>query len=86
VQSSKFGLLLLNPSQLWTYYAYGNGGLPVQLGLMFVLGMMSNGPYSLITTAVSADLVSTEIMFELRPREGVASQISAFDSLALPSL
>ena len=46
--------------QLWVYYSYGNGGLPVQLGLMFVLGMMSNGPYSLITTAVSADLVSTK--------------------------
>jgi len=45
---------------LWTYYAYGNGGLPVQLGLMFVLGMMSNGPYSLITTAVSADLGTSE--------------------------
>ncbi len=38
------------------YRAYSGISLSVNIGLMMLLGMFINGPYSLITTAVSADL------------------------------
>ncbi|KAK4743492.1 hypothetical protein SAY87_001493 [Trapa incisa] len=41
---------------LFFYRAYGYVSLPVNILLMFVTGMFVNGPYALITTAVSADL------------------------------
>ncbi|CAK9857434.1 unnamed protein product [Sphagnum jensenii] len=41
---------------LHLYRAYSGISLPVNIGLMMLLGMFINGPYSLITTAVSADL------------------------------
>jgi hypothetical protein len=41
---------------LYCYRLYGSISLPVNIGLMMVTGMLINGPYALITTAVSADL------------------------------
>lgn len=41
---------------LHVYHAYSRISLSVNIGLLMLLGMFINGPYSLITTAVSADL------------------------------
>ncbi|KDP22423.1 hypothetical protein JCGZ_26254 [Jatropha curcas] len=41
---------------LFFYRSYGHISLTVNIALMFITGMFVNGPYALITTAVSADL------------------------------
>lgn len=41
---------------LFFYRIYGSFSLYSNIALMFVTGMLVNGPYALITTAVSADL------------------------------
>jgi MFS transporter, OPA family, solute carrier family 37 (glycerol-3-phosphate transporter), member 1/2 len=41
---------------LFFYRIYGRISLTWNIALMFVMGMLVNGPYALITTAVSADL------------------------------
>ncbi|KAG0584755.1 hypothetical protein M758_3G233000 [Ceratodon purpureus] len=41
---------------LFLYRTYGSVSLPVNIALMMLAGMLINGPYALITTAVSADL------------------------------
>ncbi|KAJ0099568.1 hypothetical protein Patl1_19878 [Pistacia atlantica] len=41
---------------LFFYRSYGNISLILNIVLMFITGMFVNGPYALITTAVSADL------------------------------
>ncbi|KAF8008669.1 hypothetical protein BT93_K2358 [Corymbia citriodora subsp. variegata] len=41
---------------LFLYRCYGYVSLPVNITLMFITGIFVNGPYALITTAVSADL------------------------------
>ncbi|KAJ4957306.1 hypothetical protein NE237_014089 [Protea cynaroides] len=41
---------------LFFYRSYGYISLYVNIALMFIAGMLVNGPYALITTAVSADL------------------------------
>ncbi|XAR66135.1 Glycerol-3-phosphate-transporting ATPase [Bertholletia excelsa] len=41
---------------LFLYRIYGSVSLPVNIGLLLISGMFVNGPYALITTAVSADL------------------------------
>ncbi|GLJ46895.1 hypothetical protein SUGI_0989120 [Cryptomeria japonica] len=41
---------------LYVYRAYGSISMPVNIALMMVAGLFVNGPYALITTAVSADL------------------------------
>lgn len=41
---------------LFCYRAYGSISLSWNIALMFITGMLVNGPYALITTAVSADL------------------------------
>jgi sugar phosphate permease len=41
---------------MYCYSLYGSISLYVNIGLMMVTGMLINGPYALITTAVSADL------------------------------
>ncbi|XP_071706077.1 putative glycerol-3-phosphate transporter 1 [Rutidosis leptorrhynchoides] len=41
---------------LYLYRSYGHLSMPVNIALMLVIGMFVNGPYALITTAVSADL------------------------------
>lgn len=41
---------------LFFYRSYGQLSLTMNIALMFITGMFVNGPYALITTAVSADL------------------------------
>ncbi|GLT40282.1 hypothetical protein SLA2020_144280 [Shorea laevis] len=41
---------------LFFYRCYGHVSLAINIALMFITGMFVNGPYALITTAVSADL------------------------------
>ncbi|KAJ3692588.1 hypothetical protein LUZ60_011683 [Juncus effusus] len=41
---------------LFVYRAFGSSSLVMNAVLMFIAGMFVNGPYALITTAVSADL------------------------------
>lgn len=41
---------------LFFYRSYGHISLYINIILMFITGMFVNGPYALITTAVSADL------------------------------
>lgn len=41
---------------LFFYRSYGHLSLALNIALMFITGMFVNGPYALITTAVSADL------------------------------
>lgn len=41
---------------LYLYRNYGSVSLTVNIALMMIAGMLVNGPYALITTAVSADL------------------------------
>lgn len=41
---------------LFFYRSYGHLSLALNTALMFITGMFVNGPYALITTAVSADL------------------------------
>lgn len=41
---------------LYCYRAYGSISMPVNIALMMIAGLFVNGPYALITTAVSADL------------------------------
>ena len=41
---------------LFFYRSYGHISLMINIILMFITGMFVNGPYALITTAVSADL------------------------------
>lgn len=41
---------------LYFYRSYGDVSVAVNIVLMFITGMFVNGPYALITTAVSADL------------------------------
>lgn len=41
---------------LFLYRSYGHISLYLNIVLMFITGMFVNGPYALITTAVSADL------------------------------
>lgn len=41
---------------LFFYRSYGHVSLTINIVLMFITGMFVNGPYALITTAVSADL------------------------------
>lgn len=41
---------------LFFYRSYGSTSLTINILLMFIAGVFVNGPYALITTAVSADL------------------------------
>ena len=42
--------------QLFVYQAFGSSSVAANIAILFVLGFVVNGPYALITTAVSADL------------------------------
>ena len=42
--------------QLYIYYLYGTYCISLNIGLLFLTGALVNGPYALITTAVSAKL------------------------------
>ena len=48
--------LLLSIPALIFYRIYGSISMFTNVGLMFLSGLLVNGPYSLITTAVAADL------------------------------
>ena len=45
-----------SPSQLFLYRFYGDATLTANVALLVVNGVIVNGPYSLMTTAISADL------------------------------
>ncbi|XP_020414739.1 putative glycerol-3-phosphate transporter 5 [Prunus persica] len=48
--------LLLSVPALVFYWVYGSLSMVANILLMFLSGLLVNGPYSLITTAVAADL------------------------------
>jgi len=41
---------------MFVYEDYGSAGFGINVVLLLVVGFLVNGPYALITTAVSADL------------------------------
>ena len=43
--------------QLFILRAFGGGSLGLYVVLLIVTGVLVNGPYAIITTAVSSDLV-----------------------------
>ena len=55
-------MLYLSTPSLFLYYRYGATGIAVNIALQFVFGFLVNGPYSLITTAISADLGTHETL------------------------
>ncbi|KAE8705902.1 putative glycerol-3-phosphate transporter 1 [Hibiscus syriacus] len=54
--------LLLSIPSLILYRVYGSVSMVTNLSLMFLSGLLVNGPYSLITTAVAADLGTQELI------------------------
>ncbi|KAK3106997.1 hypothetical protein FSP39_004636 [Pinctada imbricata] len=57
-----FGYLLLTGPILQIYKLYGHQTLAASIGLSFLSGFFVNGPYALITTAVSADLGTKQVL------------------------
>lgn len=53
---TSIAFLLLSVPALVLYRAYGSVSMVANILLMFLSGLLVNGPYSLITTAVAADL------------------------------
>ncbi|XAR66814.1 hypothetical protein NMG60_11013159 [Bertholletia excelsa] len=53
---TSFAFLLLSIPALVFYRIYGSISMFANIALMFLSGLLINGPYSLITTAVAADL------------------------------
>ena len=51
---------LLSVPFLWMYRTYGHVSFSINIALMMLSGFCVNGPYALITTAVSADLGTHE--------------------------
>ena len=54
------GFVYLSIPVLWMYREYGSVSMSANVFLMMFAGMLVNGPYALITTAVSADLGTHE--------------------------
>mmetsp|Transcript_41120 Transcript_41120/g.101430 ORF Transcript_41120/g.101430 Transcript_41120/m.101430 type:complete len:489 (+) Transcript_41120:164-1630(+) len=54
------GFVYLSIPVLWMYREYGSSSMTANIALMMLAGMLVNGPYALITTAVSADLGTHE--------------------------
>lgn len=54
--------LLLSIPALVLYRAYGSISMITNITLMFLSGLLVNGPYSLITTAVAADLGTQDLI------------------------
>eukprot|EP00055_Hartaetosiga_balthica_P015119 m.87190 g.87190 ORF g.87190 m.87190 type:complete len:501 (+) comp8784_c1_seq3:176-1678(+) len=52
--------LLISVPILFVYHAYGHENYGITVGLLLLSGFFVNGPYALITTAVSADLGTHE--------------------------
>ncbi|GAV73901.1 MFS_1 domain-containing protein [Cephalotus follicularis] len=59
---TSIGFLLLSIPALVFYRVYGSFSMATNLALMFVSGLLVNGPYSLITTAVAADLGTQDLI------------------------
>ncbi|XP_068343735.1 putative glycerol-3-phosphate transporter 5 isoform X2 [Pyrus communis] len=53
---TSIAFLLLSVPALVLYWLYGSLSMVANIVLMFLSGLLVNGPYSLITTAVAADL------------------------------
>jgi OPA family glycerol-3-phosphate transporter-like MFS transporter 1/2 len=51
---------ILSVPFLWMYRKYGHVSFSINIALMMLSGFCVNGPYALITTAVSADLGTHE--------------------------
>ena len=54
------GFVYLSIPVLYAYREYGSSSMAANVVLMMLAGMLVNGPYALITTAVSADLGTHE--------------------------
>ncbi|XWS17049.1 hypothetical protein CRYUN_Cryun33cG0034400 [Craigia yunnanensis] len=54
--------LLLSIPALILYRVYGSVSMVTNIALMFMSGLLVNGPYSLITTAVAADLGTQDLI------------------------
>ncbi|KAG8568232.1 hypothetical protein GDO81_013931 [Engystomops pustulosus] len=52
-------MLILTAPMLFIYNHFGQTAVSTTVAMLIICGMLVNGPYSLITTAVSADLVSS---------------------------
>nr|CAH0103494.1 unnamed protein product [Daphnia galeata] len=50
------GYFILTIPSLFVYREYGGVSAGLNIFLLFLVGFLANGPYALITTAVSADL------------------------------
>ena len=55
-------MLYLSIPSLFLYFRYGATGIAINIALQFGFGFLVNGPYSLITTAISADLGTHETL------------------------
>ncbi|KAG8434670.1 hypothetical protein GDO86_012871 [Hymenochirus boettgeri] len=53
-------MLILTAPMLFVYNQFGQSGVSATIAMLIVCGILVNGPYSLITTAVSADLGTHE--------------------------
>ncbi|XP_046979376.1 glucose-6-phosphate exchanger SLC37A2 isoform X3 [Schistocerca americana] len=54
------GMLVVAIPLMFVYDEYGSASVEINIFLLIVVGILVNGPYSLITTAVSADLGTHE--------------------------
>eukprot|EP00117_Sycon_ciliatum_P044241 scpid39024/ scgid31948/ Sugar phosphate exchanger 2; Solute carrier family 37 member 2; cAMP-inducible protein 2 len=68
-------MLLLGIPSLHIFNAYGSHSLSALLGLMALTGALLNGPYSLITTAVAADLGTHEVLSESQKAKATVAAI-----------
>lgn len=59
---TSMAFLLLSIPALIVYRVYGSVSMAINIVLMFFSGLLVNGPYSLITTAVAADLGTQEVV------------------------
>ena len=50
------GMFILTVPMLFVYEAYGTENMGTNIVLLMVCGILVNGPYALITTAISAEL------------------------------
>lgn len=60
--TSSFVMLILGIPALYLFHAFGKQSLAALLSLMTLTGLLLNGPYALITTAVAADLGTHETL------------------------
>ncbi|XP_048839079.1 glucose-6-phosphate exchanger SLC37A2 isoform X1 [Brienomyrus brachyistius] len=69
-----FVMLIVAAPMLFLYNQIGQNGLPTTIGMLLLCGALVNGPYALITTAVSADLGTHE---SLRGNSRALSTVTA---------